>query len=135
MKTHAIKFVAVALLLFAAAATDAQPLLLDSLKGTWTMSEQYKSRNKDRVETKGTIEFREDGTFHSVGSYFGTTTGLYRTDETKSTIHIEIDGITTEWNAAIRNHILHMVKPKGKKSPRVELVLMAENAEVNNSGS
>jgi hypothetical protein len=132
MKMTAIKLFAVVLLILAAANIEAQPLLLDSLVGTWTMSEQY--RNKDRIDTKGTVEFLEDGEFRSNGSYFGTAEGLYRTDETKSTIHIEIDGMTSEWNASIKNSVLRMVKPKRKRSPRVELILMSENAEVNSGG-
>ena len=77
----------------------------------------------------------EDGTFKSKGSYFGDAEGLYRTDETKQTIHIEIDGVTTEWNARVRNHVLRMVKPRKKGGPRVELVLVAENYEFNSSGN
>jgi hypothetical protein len=110
----------------------AQELLLDSLRGSWTLTEQY--NNKNRVETKGLIEFQEDGKFVSHGSYFGTAVGLYRTDETRSTIHIDIDGTTSEWSASIRNHVLRMTRVKKKKTPRIELVLVSERGE-NNSGS
>jgi hypothetical protein len=132
MKIPASKYIIIVLLALAAGSANAQRLLIDSLKGTWTMSEQYK--NKERTTPKGTVEFLEDGTFRSNGSYFGTSTGLYRTNETKSTIQIEIAGKTSEWNATVKNHVLRLVRPRYKKSPRVELVLMSESAEVN-SGS
>jgi hypothetical protein len=119
--------------LVAYTAVSAQTLLLDSLKGTWSMSEQY--NNKSRIDPKGTIEFREDGTFKSEGSYFGTAVGFYRTDESKSTVQIEINGVTSEWTASIRNHVLRMIRPRRKKAPRVELVLLSENAEFNSSGN
>jgi hypothetical protein len=106
--------------------------LLDSLRGSWTLTEQY--TNKNRVESKGLIEFQEDGKFVSHGSYFGTAVGLYRTDETRSTIHIDIDGTTSEWTASIRNHVLRMTRVRKKKTPRIELVLISERGE-NNSGS
>src|SRR5688572_5267108 len=108
----------------------AQILLLDSLHGTWSMQEQY--NDKIRVEPKGTIEFREDGTFVSNGSYFGSANGLYRTNETKSTIHIEINGVTSEWSASIRNHVLRMTRVQKKKTPRIELVLVSRQTENNN---
>jgi hypothetical protein len=133
MKTILIRHITGFAILLAALPGLSQPLLLDSLKGTWELKEQY--NNKQRVEPKGSIEFREDGTFKSHGSYFGSAVGLYRTDETKSTIHIEIDGRTTEWNASIRNHVLRMTKPRRKKAPRVDLVLQSEDAEENSSGS
>jgi len=132
MKTRIIKYVALAAILFAAIPGVSQTLLLDSLKGTWTLKEQY--NNSNRMTPKGTIEFLEDGTFRSDGSYFGSSVGFYRTDETTSTIQIEIQGKTTEWRASVRNHVLRMMKPKKKKSPRVELVLYAEDAEHNSSG-
>jgi hypothetical protein len=133
MKRIVLNNSAILLLTFACLSASAQTLLLDSLKGTWSMSEQY--NNKRRINPKGTIEFLEDGTFRSNGSYFGTAVGLYRTDETKSTIHIEINGVTSEWTAVVRNHELRMVKPRKKKKPRVELVLRSENAESNSGGS
>jgi hypothetical protein len=132
MKTQLIRYIAVFAVLIASMPALAQQLLLDSLKGTWTLAEQY--NNKQRMQPKGTIEFQEDGIFRSNGSYFGSAVGLYRTDETKSTIHIEIDGRTTEWTANINNHVLRMVKPRRKKAPRVELVLRSEKAEQNSSG-
>lgn len=110
----------------------AQILLLDSLHGTWTMIEQY--NNKTRMEPKGTIEFTEDGRFRSKGSYFGSTEGLYTTDETKSTIQIELNGTMTEWTASIRNNVLRMTRLRKKKSPKIELVLLSERAE-HNSGT
>jgi hypothetical protein len=133
MKTHLIKHIAVFAILLAALPGLSQTQLLDSLKGTWELKEQY--NNKRRVEPKGSIEFREDGTFKSYGSYFGSAVGLYRTDETKQTVHIDIDGRTTEWNASIRNHVLRMTKPRKKKAPRVELVLQSQDGEHNSSGT
>ena|SRR5690349_19164359 len=132
MKRRTIIYSAIFSLLFISLSGSAQTLLLDSLKGKWTMLEQY--NNKNRVEPKGGVEFLEDGTFKSNNSYFGTSVGLYRTDETKQTIQIEISGVTTEWTAGIRNHVLRMVKAGRKKAPRVELVLLSENYEFN-SGS
>jgi hypothetical protein len=111
---------------------SAQTLLLDSLHGKWTMHEQY--NNKTRVETKGSVEFLEDGTFKSDGSYFGNAAGLYTTDESKSTIQIVIQGNTSEWTASIRNEVLTMTRLRKKKTPRVELVLVSERRE-NNAGS
>ncbi len=128
-----IRHIALLAIVFASMKGFTQPLLLDSLKGTWILKEQY--NNKDRVVPKGTIQFLEDGTFKSDGSYFGSTRGFYRTDETKSTIQIDIQGKTSEWSASVRNHILRMTKVKKKKSPRVELVLFSETAENNSSGS
>ena len=133
MKTNALKIIALIAILFAAAPGIAQPLLLDSLKGTWVLQEQY--NNKQRVVPKGTLQFLEDGTFRSHGSYFGSAEGLYTTDESKSTILIEIDGRTTEWTASVQNHVLRMTKPRRKKAPRVDLVLYSQKAENNSSGN
>jgi hypothetical protein len=108
------------------------PTLLDSLHGTWMLKEQY--NDKLRVEPKGFIEFLEDGTFKSHGSYFGSAVGLWRTNETNSTIHIEIGGKTSEWTASVRNHVLRMTRERKKKSPRIELVFLSSQGE-NNSGS
>src|SRR5436190_13391828 len=124
MKTQTIRHIAIVAILFAAIPGFSQRLLLDSLKGTWLLKEQYNDKN--RMVPKGTIEFLEDGTFKSNGSYFGSASGLYRTDETKATVQIEIQGKTTEWTASVRNHILRMTKEKRKKSPRVQLVLYSE---------
>ena len=134
MKTQFTRFTLLLLIVVASSLgkTWAQELLLDSVRGTWTLTEQY--TNKNRVESKGIIEFQEDGKFVSHGSYFGTAVGLYRTDETRSTIHIDIDGTTSEWTASIKNHVLRMTRVKKKKTPRIELVLVSERAE-NNSGS
>jgi hypothetical protein len=129
--TRDIRFALVFIPLIATRAQAQNILLLDSLHGTWTMKEQY--NNKARIEPKGSIEFLEDGTFKSNGSYFGSSEGLYRTDETRSTIHIEINGATSEWTASIRNHILRMTRTDKKKSPRVDLVLSSDKSE-NNSG-
>ena len=133
MKTNSIRIIALFAILFAVVPGVAQTLLLDSLKGTWVLQEQY--NNKQRVVPKGTLQFLEDGTFRSHGSYFGSTEGFYRTDETKSTIHIEIDGRTTEWTASVRNHVLRMTKPRRKKAPRVDLVLHSQKTENNSSGN
>lgn len=133
MKTLHKYFILVpAFILALQVAAEGQNLLLDSLHGTWTMTEQY--NNKSRVEVKGTIEFLEDGTFKSNGSYFGSAQGIYTTDETKSTIHIVIDSSTSEWSASIRNHVLKMTRVGKKKTPRIELVLVSNKRE-NNAGT
>jgi hypothetical protein len=133
MKKIIFIYSAILCLMVVCKSVSAQTLLLDSLKGTWSMSEHY--NNKSRIDPKGTIKFLEDGTFKSDGSYFGTAVGFYRTDESKSTIQIEINGVTSEWTASIRNHVLRMIRPRRKKAPRIELVLFSEKAEFNSSGN
>lgn len=111
---------------------QAQELLMDSLRGKWNMKEQY--NDQKRIDTKGTIEFLEDGKFVSQGSYFGSAEGLYRTDETKGTISIEINGLTSEWSATVRNHVLRMTRAKKRNTPDIVLVFLSEQGETN-SGS
>lgn len=133
MKTKTNRQIVLLLILCGSIPCLSQSQLLDSLKGTWILKEQY--NNGIRVVPKGTIEFEEDGVFKSAGSYFGSTEGLYRTDETKSTIHIDIDGKTSEWTAIITNHVLRMTRPRKKRAPRVELVFFSDKAENNSSGT
>ena len=88
--------------------------LLDSLKGSWTVT-QVTSNAKNKTKA-GLLTFTEDGKFISTGNHFGSMRALYTTNETTSSIQIESENKSvTEWTATIKNNILYMTSVDNKK--------------------
>lgn len=129
MKTHLIT---VLVLLFSHSIvaqdvnTKSSGKLMDSLQGKWIVTRV--TNNKKNIEPKGFIEFQTDGKFVSNNSYFGSTEGKYNTNETQSTLYVEIDGTKTEWTADIRNRVLRLSQVRKNNEPKVTLVLSQATA-------
>ena len=94
--------------------------LISDIAGKWSIT-KYQSKVKT-VGKSGTLEFLSDGMFRSEGIYFGTQTGLFRTDETQSIVIIEAQNGITEWTASIKDDVLRLKSIKGK-GPKVYLTL------------
>lgn len=96
--------------------------LLDSLKGSWTVTKMT-SNNKNNFKA-GSLYFSDDGKFVSTGNHFGSLHALYTTNETTATVLIEdVNKSVTEWKARVKNGILYLIKvdnEKGKQ-PTVQL--------------
>lgn len=68
----------------------------------------------------GTLYFSEDGKFESSGNYFGSSTALYTTNETTSSVQIEaMNKTVTEWGVVVKNDVLYLTSmdtsKKGKQ--------------------
>lgn len=98
---------------------NAQDLLGD-LHGSWNMT-KYQSRVKTQLAT-GKVTFESDGGFVSEGVYFGTEKGLFSTDETRSVVIIDIDGVKSEWTASVKKGVLRLRTPSGTKQPKVYMM-------------
>lgn len=97
--------------------------LLKELYGTWNVT-KYQSKIKTAVRS-GAVEFQEDGSFKSQRIHFGTKAGLYRTDETRSLVIIDTDGVSTEWLASMKKGVLLLRStPAVNKKLRVHLTLV-----------
>ena len=106
-----------------------QQQLLESVIGKWNVKEYHNSRKS--VSNAGTVEFLQDGVFASKGTYFGTSKGLYRTDETRSVVLVDY-GKTTEWKASMVNNVLRLDKiNKKEKTPSVYLILVRNGKDEN----
>lgn len=107
------RLIITALLLVSLQSAFAQTLL-DSLKGSWTVT-QVTSNAKNKTKA-GILTFTEDGKFVSSGNHFGSMRALYTTNETTSSIQIESENKSvTEWAATIKNNILYMTSVDNKK--------------------
>ena len=103
--------------------------LLNSILGKWNVKEYH--NNRKSAANTGTVEFLQDGVFASKGTYFGTSKGLYRTDETRSVVLIDY-GKTTEWKASLVNNVLRLDKiVKKQKVSTVYLILVREGKDEN----
>lgn len=92
--------------------------LRGSLSGKWKL---YDSK---ATKEMGTWEFQSDGKFLSTGDYWGNKSGLYRTDETRSVLILEIDEKITEWSASVKENMLALKEvTNGSKKPAVVLSL------------
>lgn len=98
---------------------------ISDVTGKWSIT-KYQSKLKTAGKS-GTLEFLSDGMFRSEGIYFGTQTGLFRTDETRSIVIIEAQNGITEWTASLKNDVLRLKSIKGKGS-RVYLTLVRTKA-------
>lgn len=91
--------------------------LLGDLYGSWNMT-KYQSKIKTQ-QANGKITFQSDGAFISEGVYFGTKKGLFSTDETRSVVIIDIDGVKSEWTASVKKGILRLRTVSGVRQPKV----------------
>ncbi len=109
------------LVLFAITTQLTAQNLISNIAGKWSIT-KYQSKIKTQGRS-GTLEFLSDGTFLSEGIFFGTQTGLFRTDETRSVIIIEAENGITEWTASVKEDVLRLKSVKGKGS-RTYITLM-----------
>ena len=93
--------------------------LLGALHGSWNMT-KYQSQVKTQLPT-GKVTFESDGGFVSEGVYFGAEKGLYSTDETRSVVIIDIEGVKSEWTASVKKGVLRLRTPSGTKQPKVNM--------------
>ena len=92
--------------------------LRGSVQGKWTITEYQTQSGKQSVID--TLEFKSDGAFLSDSIYFKTRKGLYRTDENRSVVILEVNGESTEWITSIRMGILSMRStPASKRQPTI----------------
>lgn len=76
--------------------------LTKKITGTWVLQQ-----TKENTEVHpGSIKFLPDGTFSSVGNFFGTSEGTYRTDETRSVVYVEQGNRISEWKATVSGKTL-----------------------------
>lgn len=115
MKKHSI-ILFFLLLGFGTHTVNAQDLLGD-LYGSWNMT-KYQSRIKTQLAT-GKVTFELDGGFLSEGVYFGTVKGLFSTNETRSVVIIDIEGVKSEWTASVKKGVLRLRTPSGTRQPKV----------------
>jgi hypothetical protein len=108
------------LFLFTIATSLSAQNLIGDIAGKWSIT-KYQSKVKTAGKS-GTLEFLSDGMFRSEGIYFGTQTGLFRTDETRSLVIIEAQNGITEWTASVKGDVLRLKSIKGK-GPKVYLTL------------
>lgn len=88
--------------------------ILDSIHGKWTVT-KITNNNKDSMKA-GTLYFSEDGTLESSGNHFGSTEAKYRTNETTSSVYIEIaDQMVTEWEVIIKDGVLYLTSVNSNK--------------------
>src|SRR6478609_3942942 len=113
--------IAAFLFLFTAVTSLSAQNLITEIAGKWSIT-KYQSKVKTEGKS-GTLEFLPDGMFRSEGIYFGTQTGLFRTDETRSLVIIEAQNGITEWTASVKDDVLRLKSIKGK-GPKVYLTLM-----------
>ncbi len=102
--------------------------LLRDLYGTWKVTE-YQSKIVPQPSV-GAVVFQSDGGFLSEGFFFGSTKGLFRTDESRSIIVIETTGVSTEWAASFKNGVLRLRSSPRSKRPRVAMELTKNKEEV-----
>jgi hypothetical protein len=76
---------------------------------------------------KGVWEFQVDGTFVSSGGYWGTKKGLYRTDEGRSVVIIEIDEDMTEWAATFDHDALALKEITEGNNRKLRNVLLTRS--------
>src|SRR6188768_357107 len=92
--------IAAFLFLITSATSISAQNLISEIAGKWSIT-KYQSKVKTEGKS-GTLEFLSDGMFRSEGIYFGTQTGLFRTDETRSLVIIEAQNGITEWTASLK---------------------------------
>jgi hypothetical protein len=98
--------------------------LLDSLKGSWTVT-KITSDTKNKTKA-GTLYFSDDGKFVSSGNHFGSMHALYTTNETTSSIQIEdLNKSVTEWGATIKNNVLYLTSVDNEKGKQPVIKITA----------
>jgi hypothetical protein len=86
--------------------------------------------NDSKSSNQGIWEFQVDGNFLSTGDYWGAKKGLYRTDETRSVIVIEIGEQVTEWSASFNKGALVLKEiTSGSEKPANSLLLTKSDPE------
>ncbi len=103
----------------------AQEDLRAALYGKWQMTKYYSKKTTNL--TKGSVEFKVDGTFISDGIYFGSENGLYRTDENRSVLIVETDTDITEWVASVKKGVLQLRNSNGSRTPDVTMSFKKED--------
>lgn len=97
--------------------------LLDSLQGDWKVN-RITTNNKNTM-VAGTLSFTDDGKFVSAGNHFGSTNGLYTTNETTKSVQIELENKkVTEWEVVINKGVLYLKSidsSKKGKDPVVQI--------------
>lgn len=119
-----MKRLIITLALLASLQTAFAQNLLDSLKGSWTVTKMT-TNNKNNFK-EGTLYFSADGKFVSTGNHFGSLHALYTTNETTSSVQIEDASKTvTEWRASVKNGTLYLVKMDNEKGKQPVIQLTA----------
>lgn len=97
--------------------------LLDSLKGHWVITAPVAKKNQT---TPGTLLFSDDGKFVSTGQPLSSLHALYRTNETTSTVFIEVsDEQVTEWKADLNAGKLTLTRIDAKKRKQSKMKIIA----------
>jgi len=92
--------------------------LRGTVQGKWKVT-QYQSQSGTQ-SLIDTLEFKSDGSFLSDSIYFQTKKGLFRTDENRSVLILEVNGESIEWIASIKKGILMMRStPASKQQPAI----------------
>ena len=95
--------------------------LLDSLQGKWTVT-RITTNNKNSTKA-GTLYFSDDGKFTSSGNHFGSANALYTSNETTSTVQIEMENKSvTEWTASVKNGVLYLTSVESSKKGKQPVV-------------
>jgi hypothetical protein len=95
--------------------------LLDSIQGTWRVTNITKN-NKNSMKA-GTLYFSEDGKFVSSGNHFGTSNALYTTNETTSSVQIEVaDTSVTEWGVVVKKGMLYLTSVDSSKKGKQPVI-------------
>lgn len=76
--------------------------LTKKITGTWVL----KQTKENTSVHPGSVKFLPDGTFSSVGNFFGTSEGSYRTDETRSVVYVEQGNRISEWKVTVSGKTL-----------------------------
>lgn len=102
--------------------------LTKKISGTWVLKQ-----TKDNTAVHpGSIKFLPDGTFSSVGNFFGTSEGTYRTDETRSVIYVEQGNRISEWKATVSGKTLVLnLLTEGKAKMKLTFEKEDEGASAN----
>lgn len=95
--------------------------LLDSLQGKWTVT-SITNNTKNSMKA-GTLYFSEDGKFESSGNHFGSSTALYTTNETTSSVQIEAaNQAVTEWSVVVKNGVLYLTSVDSSKKGKQPVI-------------
>ena len=97
--------------------------LITKIIGKWKVV-KYQASNSGASATTDTLVFESDGTFRSDSIYFKTRKGLYRTDENRKVLIMDINGTSTEWAASIDNGVLRLKSLPDRKRPKVHVTLV-----------
>lgn len=103
--------------------------LITKIVGKWKVV-KYQASNKSASSQVDTLVFESDGTFRSDSIYFEGRSGLYRTDENRKVLIIDVNKKSTEWAASIDKGVLRLKSLPDRKRPKVQITLVNVPKEV-----